>query len=348
MVLVDLPTEESAIVAVERIIATLGEPLVLEGREVFAHASIGVAFAGAGDVSPDDLLRNADAAMYVVKTDGKGRYAIFEPHMHAAAVHRLDLRTDLQRALDNDEFVLHYQPIVAMTTGAVTGLEALVRWQHPVRGLVHPDEFIPLAEETGLVVPLGLWVLDRACRQVAEWGRIDPKLTVSINVSQRQLRRIEFGQEVGRVLDASGVDPSRVNLEITESAVMTDVESTIRRLHDLKDLGVRIAVDDFGTGYSSFSWLRQLPVDVLKIDKEFVEELGHVEHSGFLVATIIDLAHNMGLRTVAEGIERVVQLERLRDMNCDLGQGYHLGRPMAVESVVDLLAVDRARTAEGA
>ena len=348
MVLVDLPAEENAIIAVERIIATLSEPLVLEGREVFAQASIGVAFAGPGDVEPEDLLRNADAAMYVVKTDGKGRYAIFEPHMHAAAVHRLDLRTDLQRALDNEEFVLHYQPIVSMTTGALTGLEALVRWQHPHRGLVHPDEFIPLAEETGLVVPLGLWVLDRACRQIAEWGKVDPALTVSINVSQRQLRRIEFGKEVGRVLDASGVDPARVNLEITESAVMTDVEATIRRLRDLKDLGVRLAVDDFGTGYSSFSWLRQLPVDVLKIDKEFVEELGNHEQSGFLVATIIDLAHNMGLSTVAEGIERGVQLDRLRDMHCDLGQGYHLGRPMPVDSVVDLLAIERTRTAEGA
>jgi EAL domain-containing protein (putative c-di-GMP-specific phosphodiesterase class I) len=185
-------------------------------------------------------------------------------------------------------------------------------------------------------------VLDRACRQVAEWDATEPGLTVSINVSQRQLRSGDFGLQVGRVLDASGVDPGRVNLEITESAVMTDVESTITRLHELRSLGVRLAVDDFGTGYSSFSWLRQLPVDVLKIDKEFVEELGHREQSGFLVATIIDLAHNLGLRTVAVGIEGSAQLERLRDMRCDLGQGFHVGRPMAAEAVVDLLAVERA------
>ncbi|HET8970619.1 MAG TPA: EAL domain-containing protein, partial [Candidatus Nanopelagicales bacterium] len=225
----------------------------------------------------------------------------------------------------------------------IAGLEALVRWEHPQRGLMAPDSFIPLAEETGLVVPLGLWVLDRACRQAAEWARIDPEVTVSVNVSQRQLRRPDFEQDVGRVLRDSGVDPGRVNLEITESAVMSDVESTIQRLQELKALGVRIAVDDFGTGYSSFSWLRQLPVDVLKIDKEFVGELGHREQSGFLVATIIDLAHNLGLRTVAEGIERTAQLDRLRDMHCDLGQGFHVGRPMVAADVVDLLAVEDGR-----
>jgi diguanylate cyclase (GGDEF)-like protein/PAS domain S-box-containing protein len=343
MLLVDLPTEETVVVAVERILATLSQPLVIDGREVFAHASIGVAFAGEQTSDPEELVRNADAAMYVVKTDGKGRYAIFEPHMHAAAVHRLDLRAGLQRALDNGEFVLHYQPIVSMVTGRIAGLEALVRWEHPQRGLVAPDAFIPLAEETGLVVPLGLWVLERACRQAAEWGRLDPAVTVSVNVSQRQLRRPDFERDVSRVLQESGIDPGRVNLEITESAVMSDVESTIQRLQELKALGVRIAVDDFGTGYSSFSWLRQLPVDVLKIDKEFVGELGHREQSGFLVATIIDLAHNLGLRTVAEGIERSAQLDRLRDMHCDLGQGYHVGRPMVAAKVVDLLAVENGR-----
>ena len=348
MLLADLPAEEAAVVAVERILATLAQPMVIDGREVFAHASIGVAFAGAETEDPEELVRNADAAMYVVKTDGKGRYAIFEPHMHAAAVHRLDLRAGLQRALDNDEFVLHYQPIVSMETGRLVGLEALVRWEHPQRGLMAPDSFIPLAEETGLVVPLGLWVLQDACRQMAEWSVLHPLVTVSVNVSQRQLRRPDFEQDVDRVLRESGVEPGRVNLEITESAVMTDVESTIQRLQELKALGVRIAVDDFGTGYSSFSWLRQLPVDVLKIDKEFVGELGRREQSGFLVATIIDLAHNLGLRTVAEGIERTAQLDRLRDMHCDLGQGFHLGRPMTARAVVDLLVVEGARHSQTA
>ena len=244
--------------------------------------------------------------------------------------------------------MLHYQPIVSMETGRLVGLEALVRWEHPQRGLMAPDSFIPLAEETGLVVPLGLWVLQDACRQMAEWSVLHPLVTVSVNVSQRQLRRPDFEQDVDRVLRESGVEPGRVNLEITESAVMTDVESTIQRLQELKALGVRIAVDDFGTGYSSFSWLRQLPVDVLKIDKEFVGELGHREQSGFLVATIIDLAHNLGLRTVAEGIERTAQLDRLRDMHCDLGQGFHLGRPMTARAVVDLLVVEGARHSQTA
>ena len=342
MVLVDLPDAEAAVHAVERIITVLAEPLQIEGKEMFVQASIGLAFAGEAQVTPAQLLRNADAAMYVVKTDGKGRYAIYEPHMHAAALNRLDLRADLQRALDNGEFALHYQPIVSMTTGAVVGVEALVRWQHPTRGLVAPDQFIPLAEETGLVVPLGLWVLEQACRQVAAWSTVSPELSVSVNVSQRQLRRGEFGAEVGAVLASTGIEPSRIALEITESAIMADVGSTIERLHALKSLGVRVAVDDFGTGYSSFSWLRQLPVDVLKIDKEFVDELGRRDRGGFLVAAIIDLAHNLGLRTVAEGIERPTQLARLKDLRCDLGQGYHVGRPMPPEQVIDLLAVERA------
>ena len=346
MVLVDLPNENAAVHAVERIMTVLGQPLLIEGKEIFAHCSIGIAFAGDpadGQVTPDQLLRNADAAMYVVKTDGKGRYAVFQPHMHAAALHRLDLRADLQRALDNSEFVLHYQPIVSMTSGLTVGVEALVRWMHPQRGMMAPDAFIPLAEETGLVVPLGLWVLESACRQVASWSIDNPRLSVSINVSQRQLRRPEFGAEVGSVLARTGIEPSRIALEITESAIMAEVEPTIERLQVLKGLGVRVAVDDFGTGYSSFSWLRQLPVDVLKIDKEFVDELGRREQGGFLVGAIIDLAHNLGLRTVAEGIERPTQLARLKDMHCDLGQGFHVGRPMPPDEVVDLLAIERTR-----
>ncbi len=348
MVLVDLPSEQAAVHAVERIMTVLGQPLVIEGKEIFARCSIGIAFAGdLGGflVTPDQLLRNADAAMYVVKTDGKGRYAVYQPHMHAAALHRLDLRADLQRALDNDEFVLHYQPIVSMESGALVGVEALVRWVHPKRGIVAPGAFIPLAEETGLVVPLGLWVLEKACQQVATWSTANPGLSVSVNVSQRQLRRREFGAEVGSVLARTGIEPSRIALEITESAVMAEVESTIERLRDLKELGVRVAVDDFGTGYSSFSWLRQLPVDVLKIDKEFIDELGRREQGGFLVAAIIDLAHNLGLRTVAEGIERPLQLTRLKDLRCDLGQGFHLGRPMPAPDVLDLLALERSREA---
>ncbi len=343
MVLVELPDEQAAVHAVERIIAVLGEPLVIEGKEVFVQGSIGLAYAGAGPVTPAEVLRNADAAMYVAKTEGKSRYAVFEPHMHAAALHRLTLRADLQRALDHDEFTLHYQPIVSMETGALVGVEALVRWAHPTRGLVAPDEFIPLAEETGLVVPLGLWVLEQACRQVAAWSRTAPGLTVSVNVSQRQLRRPEFGGEVGSVIDLTGIHPARLALEITESAIMADVLGTVERLHVLRDLGVRLAVDDFGTGYSSFSWLRQLPVDILKIDKEFVDELGRREEGGFLVGAIIDLAHNLGLSTVAEGIEAPAQLSRLRELHCDLGQGFHVGRPMPAEQIDDVLELEQAR-----
>jgi len=339
----DQPDLARARAMADRLVGELRKPYLIDGKPVHISASIGIASARDAVDGARDLVRNADVAMYMAKANGKSNFAVFDPGMHAAIRDRHELATELQVAVELDQLRLVYQPIVELDTRRMAGAEALVRWEHPQRGLMAPDSFIPLAEETGLVVPLGLWVLDRACRQAAEWARLDPDVTVSVNVSQRQLRRPDFERDVDRVLRDSGVDPGRVNLEITESAVMSDVESTIQRLQELKALGVRIAVDDFGTGYSSFSWLRQLPVDVLKIDKEFVGELGHREQSGFLVATIIDLAHNLGLRTVAEGIERTAQLDRLRDMHCDLGQGFHVGRPMVAADVVDLLAVEDGR-----
>jgi diguanylate cyclase (GGDEF)-like protein/PAS domain S-box-containing protein len=334
-----LTQEEGAFRAVERALAVLREPLVVEGKEVFIEASAGIAFADDGAVTTEELLRNADVAMYVAKTEGKGRYAIYESRMHAAALERLDLRADLQRALDNGEFLLHYQPIVALDNGRTVGLEALVRWQHPERGMVAPGDFIALAEETGLVVPLGRWVLDHACQQASKW-KGNGNLSMSINLSQKQLQLPELPDEVSDSLSRSGVDPSRITLEITESAVMSDVEATVRTLHKLRELGVRLAVDDFGTGYSSLSWLRQLPIDVLKIDKEFVDGIASRAEDSMLVGAVIDLAHNLGLRTVAEGIEGADQLAGLRQLHCDFGQGYFFARPLPAGQVGDRLSAE--------
>jgi diguanylate cyclase (GGDEF)-like protein/PAS domain S-box-containing protein len=332
ILLESLPSEDGALRAVERAIERLREPLVVEGKEVFVEASVGIAFADDDGVTSEDLLRNADVAMYVAKTQGKSRYAVYESRMHAAALQRLDLRADLQRALDNDEFLLYYQPIVSLDTSRTVSLEALVRWEHPQRGMVAPGDFMELAEETGLIVALGRWVIDHACQQASDWADYDG-LSMSINLSQKQLQAPGLAEDVRDSLARSGVDPTRIVLEITESAVMADVQSTVRTLHALRALGVRLAVDDFGTGYSSLSWLRQLPVDVLKIDKEFVDGIAVRNEDSMLVGAVIDLAHNLGLRTVAEGIEGPDQLAGLRRLRCDFGQGYLFARPMSAVQV---------------
>ena len=344
----DLSGEDGALQAVERVIAGLHEPLLIEGKAVYVQASVGIAFAGDGPATPEELMRNADVAMYAAKKEGKGRYAVYEARMHAAALLRLELRANLQRALADDEFLLHYQPIVSLKTAQTVGLEALVRWRHPDRGLVGPMEFIGLAEETGLIVPLGGWIIAEACRQARVWdeqrGEAD-RMNVSVNLSQKQLESPELAVEVGNSLTGSGVDPALITLEITESAVMSDVRATVTTLQSLRQLGVRLAIDDFGTGYSSLSWLRQLPFDVLKIDKEFVDGVAQHEEDSLLVGAVIDLAHNLGLRTVAEGIEHPAQIERLRALRCDFGQGYHFARAMPARRVPGFLAAERGQSA---
>jgi diguanylate cyclase (GGDEF)-like protein/PAS domain S-box-containing protein len=341
VVLEGLSDEDGALRAVERTLEALREPLVVEGKEVFVQASIGVAFARDASETAQSLFRNADVAMYVAKAAREGSYAVYEERMHEDALRRLDLRADLQRALDNDEFLLHFQPIVSLQTTRTVGFEALVRWQHPERGTVAPGEFMALAEETGLIVPLGRWVLERACRQAAAWQHVEGA-TMSINLSQKQLRLPDLTQQVEECLNLSGVDPARITLEITESAVMSDVVTTVRTLHALRRLGVRMAVDDFGTGYSSLSWLRQLPIDILKIDKEFVDGIALRTEDSTLVGAVIDLAHNLGLRTVAEGIERVEQLRGLERLRCDFGQGYYFAKPLPAGQVEELLVAELA------
>jgi diguanylate cyclase (GGDEF)-like protein len=332
----DLGNPERAQHVAERVIAALREPFTVLGREVFVSASIGIAY---GQDDAQDLLRNADVAMYRAKrSDEAGAYATFEPSMHTAVVERLEIEADLRRATERDELLLHYQPIIELASGRITGVEALLRWAHPRRGLVMPFEFIPLAEETRLILELGRWVLREACRQAAIW-RADPRTDrpwVSVNLSGLQLLDSSLDAEVAAALADSGLEPASLTLEITETVLVQDVAAAVDRLETLRALGVSIAIDDFGTGYSSLRYIRRFPADVLKIAKPFVDGL-HDETDTALVRTIVALADSLGLRTVAEGIEDHRQLARLRELGCLLGQGYLFARPLPAHDVTELL-----------
>jgi diguanylate cyclase (GGDEF)-like protein len=306
-----------------RILGALKAPLQVAGRDVFISASIGIAMDAE---SAGDMIRDADLAMYRAKSEGKGRHAVFEPAMHVAIVERADLEADLQRVLERAELVLHYQPIVALGNRSIVGVEALVRWRHPSRGIVSPEAFIPLAEETQLMAELGRWILTEACREVAGWRLLRP-LRLSVNLSAVQLHAADtLAGDVAAALADSGLPPEALVLEITETALMRDVTETISCLRALKQLGVLLAVDDFGTGYSSLDYLRRFPIDTLKIDKAFVDDLGAGDAT--LAQAIIDLGESFDLQVVAEGVEHEFQRQRLLELGCSYGQGYHFSRPM--------------------
>ncbi|HVE63719.1 MAG TPA: EAL domain-containing protein [Mycobacteriales bacterium] len=308
-----------------------------DGREIFASASVGIAADMSGD-GADELLRNADLAMYRAKARGKKRYEVFEPAMHAVVVERLALETDLRKALDRGEFFLLYQPVVNLATGVTAGLEALVRWQHPTRGVVAPGDFITAAEETGLIVPLGRWVLDEACRQLRSWQDIaSHPLRMAVNLSARQLHAPGLADHVASALRSSDVIATSLVLEITESMLVDDADRTLAKLQQLNDLGVSLAIDDFGTGYSSLAYLSRLPVDILKIDRTFVAGIGEHDELTAVTAAIVALGEKLGLSLVAEGIEEAGQLAAVTGMGCHFGQGYLLARPMTAAGVETLL-----------
>jgi diguanylate cyclase (GGDEF)-like protein/PAS domain S-box-containing protein len=331
------PTEATALAG--RLIAALRDPFIIAGRELVVGASVGIAFDET-QITTGQLLRNADIAMYTAKRGGKRRYEIFEREMHTAAVERLEIQADLRRALDRRELVIHYQPIVAIGSGQVAGVEALVRWQHPERGLLAPDVFIPMAEETGLIGELGRQVLVEACIQGRRWQQLrpqEPPLTMSVNLSPRQLQSDDLVRHLVEALTVSGLDPTTLVLEITEGAMIADIDAIADRLAALKALGVKLALDDFGTGYSSFAYLQRLPVDVLKVDRTFIGMIDAGDQKSTLAEAIVSLAQTMDLVAVAEGVETSGQAEALGRIGCDLAQGYHLGRPMdaaAMEAVL--------------
>jgi len=327
---------ERARAAAERIGDALSEPLSMDGNEIVLGASTGIALSGGVD-SADELLRNADLAMYRAKQAGRGRTELFETGMHIAMLERLGLEGELRRALDRGEFRLVYQPVVDLISGEVTGCEALIRWHHPERGLISPSDFIPVAEETGLVVPMGRWVLGEAFRQAAAWHRADPALAglvVAANLSARQLQHPDLLAHVRAALDASGVDPHLITLELTESAIMDEGTGAQRRLQGLQELGVRLALDDFGTGYSSLRYLQTFPIGVLKLDKSFVDPLDREGHGTVLARAVLNLAEALGLHTIAEGVERAEQAEILADLGYRHAQGYLFARPLPPDELV--------------
>ena len=332
-----------------RLESALEQPFALSGGEVFVSASIGIAISGGPESSPESLVRDADAAMYRAKERGRGRCEMFDAQMLEQAVRRLETESALRRAIAADEFRVAYQPIVDLASGEITGLEALVRWEHPHRGLLLPGDFVPLAEDTGLIVPLGAIVLDRACRQTREWGaRAGRPLTVSVNLSGRELGVPSLVTAIAQTLDASGLDPALLCLEITESMLMTDVQASIRSLTALRALGVRLAVDDFGTGYSALAYLKHFPVHQLKIDRSFVAGLERDPRDAAIVSTVLALAESLGLDAVAEGVETRAQEEHLRALGCRLAQGYRFARPAFAESIgPDLPWTDWAAFAAG-
>ncbi|QGG96632.1 EAL domain-containing protein [Actinomarinicola tropica] len=333
---------ESEIFAVaDRILAAIAQPFSVEGREISVTASIGVAIDPSRSSTGEVLLRSADVAVYLAKERGKGRYEIFQAEVHSSAFERLELRSALSSAIQNGGLALYYQPIVDLATGDVIGCEALVRWDHPERGLLPPSTFIPLAEETGLIVPLGKWVLTEACTQLRSWTDAHPQaaeLKMSVNLSVRQLDTPTIVEDVGQVLHRTDLEPERLTLEITESLVMDDAAELRERLVALRESGIMLAVDDFGTGYSSLGYIQRFPVDVIKIDRSFVDRLdGPGDANSGVVRTIIDLAHGLGTTTVAEGIETDEQLASLRRLGCEYGQGFHFSRPVPAEEFVAFL-----------
>ena len=342
VLLEDLASTREAVGVAERIIAALDAPVLVAGREVLVSASIGIA---TGDGGSEDLLRHADVAMYRAKATGKGRYAMFEQGMQAEVIERLELEADLQRAVDRGEIEVFYQPIMRLGSEELAGHEALVRWRHPTRGLMSPLSFVPVAEETGLIVPVGRFVLREACRQAAAWQAMVPgELTMHVNLSGRQLEDPALVGEVSSILRETGLPAGRLVLEITETVLMHDTEATIERLRSLRALGVRLAVDDFGTGYSSLRYLNRFPLDVLKMAKPFVDGLATQSEDPALARAIIDLGSNLGLQIVAEGIEGADQLVQLRRLGCPLGQGFLFSRPLpAPEAETHLLALTQPR-----
>ncbi|MCU1345250.1 MAG: hypothetical protein JWL70_1516, partial [Acidimicrobiia bacterium] len=338
ILLEDLSGAPEAMAAAERVRELLSQPLSIQGRDFTPVASIGVALTDRGNESSEEMLRNADVAMYRAKAEGGGSFERYDEAMHAGAIERMLMQADLRQSVGRDELRLHYQPIVDLTTGAVRGVEALVRWMHPTLGLVPPARFIPLAEDNGMIMPIGEWAMRRACEETVQLRQLTGiDLTVSVNLSARQFQRSGPVPMVERALSNSGLDPRHLVLEMTETVLMDHGEVTLRTLEQLRHHGVRLAIDDFGTGYSSLSYLHRFPIDILKIDRSFVSRLTGDRPSESLAASIVRMAAGLQLETVAEGVEEEGQLRYLCQMGCEKAQGYLFAAPAPFDEVVGIL-----------
>ena len=343
ILLEDVPDASEAVRFAERIQRALGEPFHMKEGEIFMSASIGIAMGSSGLEKPEDLLRDADTAMYRAKSLGRARHQVFDREMHVNAVTRLQTETDLRKAVENEEFLVYYQPVVSLQRGELSGFEALVRWRHPQRGIVAPGEFVPLAEETGLIVPIGFHVLREACRQMHEWHTRFPEMShvaISVNVSGRQFSRSDLTGRVRDILRDTGLNPRALKLEITETVIMENAESIVDTLQELKGLGVRLSIDDFGTGYSSLGYLHRFPVDTLKIDRSFVKDMPASRDHLAIVSTIVALAHNLGINVIAEGPESREEVDGLRSLGCEYAQGYYFARPMDAKAAERYMAAE--------
>jgi diguanylate cyclase (GGDEF)-like protein len=339
IVLKEIGEIEEAIEFANKICQKISTPYTLSGRQVFANTSIGIAMSESHYENSEDILRDADIAMYQAKSRGN-HYAVFDQSMHVKALELIQLETDLRYAIARGEFCLYYQPIVDLANTKLAGFEALVRWTHPERGLVSPAEFIPIAEETGLIIPMTLWILKEGCSQVKAWQKLsheNQNLTLSINLSGKHFTQHDLVEQVWKILKETDFNPSCLKLELTESAVMENAELAISTLNEIKELGIQLSIDDFGTGYSSLSYLHKFPIDTLKVDRSFVSAMDEASENGEIVRTIVLLAKNLNMQVVAEGIETVHQLHQLRILGCEYGQGYLFSRPVPAMEAVNLV-----------
>jgi diguanylate cyclase (GGDEF)-like protein/PAS domain S-box-containing protein len=340
ILLEELDDRDAAIAVAKRVGERLEAPFEIDAMEIAVRASIGISLGQGPEARPEDLMRDADVAMYAAKGYGKGGFVVFEPHMRHAVVKRMELKGDLRHALERGELQVHYQPYVRLDDESIAGAEALLRWVHAERGEIPPRDFIPLAEEMGLIVPIGRWVLAEACSQAVEWGRRWPQLgplTLSVNVSARQLQDRPFVSDVAEIVAKHGLATGQLVLELTESSLVENPDEAVHRLRALRELGIRLAIDDFGTGYSSLGYLQRYPIEILKVHRAFVVELGRHPDEPALAKAILQLAHHLGMKTIAEGVEDVTQVASLRALGCGFAQGYYFARPLPASEFTALL-----------